>query len=101
MTDKPAPKSAAERKRAQRLRQRERGEPSLPAFDAALREAVFASYQSGGLTIEIPDLVQAVVERLACIPGVSESGCRATVKALLARPSGMIRESNCPEAGHA
>jgi hypothetical protein len=49
MSEKLSPKSAAERKRAQRQRMRERGEPSIAAFDSALREAVFSSYQAGRL----------------------------------------------------
>lgn len=53
--------SPADRQRACRQRKRERGEPSIPAFDSALREAVFTAYQSGQLSLDIPDLVQAVV----------------------------------------
>ncbi|MEH2573991.1 hypothetical protein V1278_003188 [Bradyrhizobium sp. AZCC 1577] len=76
--------SPAERKRAQRRRMRSAGQPSIQNFDRALREAVFASYQTGELSIDIPDLVQKVVEQLS-VGDVTDRGCRTTVKALLAK----------------
>lgn len=75
--------SAADRQRACRQRKREGGAPPIPVFDGALREAVFASYQAGELSVDIPDLVQKVVEQLAADGPVSDRGCRVTVKALL------------------
>jgi hypothetical protein len=66
-----------------RQRKREGGAPPIPVFDRALREAMFASYQAGELSIDIPDLVQKVVKQLASDGPVSDRGCRVTVKALL------------------
>ncbi|WP_038965558.1 hypothetical protein [Bradyrhizobium diazoefficiens] len=81
MMEKKAPRSAAERKRAQRQRMRERGQPDAAAFDSALPEHVLGLYQAGELSIQIPDLVQAVVERLAAAGTASDRGCRETVRA--------------------
>lgn len=83
--DKKQAMTAAERQRACRARKRERGQPAVPAFDAALREHVLGLYQDGQLSIDIPDLVQAVVERLAAEGVASERGCRDTVRTLLAK----------------
>ena len=44
---------------------------------------MLSAYQEGELTVDIPDLVQAVIERLSADGGASERGCRVTVKALL------------------
>lgn len=77
--------SAADRQRACRQRKRTGGAPSITVFDRALREAVLASYQAGELAIDIPDLVQQVVERLSADGTVSDRGCRSVVKALLDR----------------
>ena len=82
---KPVALTAAERQRACRARKRERGQPAVPAFDAALREHVFSLYQSGELSIEIPDLVAAVVARMAAAGAATERGCRDTVRTLLAK----------------
>lgn len=85
MSEKPTPKSAAERKRAQRQRMRDGGRPAIPAFDRALRDALFASYQAGSLVVDIPELVQNVVRSMASDGDVSERGCREIVRGLLAR----------------
>jgi hypothetical protein len=85
MTEQASAMSPAERKRAQRQRMLNAGQPSIQNFDRALREAVFASYQTGDLSIEIPDLVQKVVEQLSAEGHVTDRGCRTTVKALLAK----------------
>jgi hypothetical protein len=50
MKDKQPAKTAAERKRAQRQRMRERGRPDTSTFDAALREHVLGLYQAGELS---------------------------------------------------
>jgi hypothetical protein len=80
--------TAAERQRVCRARKRERGQPSVPAFDSALREHVFALYQAGELQIDIPDLVRIVTERLAAAGAASERGCRDTVRSLLSKAGG-------------
>jgi hypothetical protein len=77
--------SPAERNRAQRQRMRDGGQTSIQNFDRALREAVFASYQTGELAVDIPDLVKKVVEQLSAAGPVCDRGCRTTVKALLAK----------------
>jgi hypothetical protein len=87
MSEKQSAKSAADRQRQCRQRKRQIGSPSIPVFDRALREVLFASYQAGDLSIDIPDLVQAVVERVAGSADVTERGCRETG----ARPAGQSR----------
>lgn len=77
--------SPADRQRVCRQRKRANGAPTVQVFDRALREAVFSSYQAGELSIDIPDLVQKVVEQLSADGQITERGCRSTVKALLAK----------------
>ncbi|MCU1349578.1 MAG: hypothetical protein JWO56_2608 [Acidobacteria bacterium] len=93
MSEKQPAKTAAERKRAQRQRERASGKPAIPDFDRALREAVFASYQAGELSIDIPELVQSVVARVSDAEWVNERGCRDVVRSLL--------EKKIPAGGHA
>lgn len=63
MTETPTSASPADRQRACRARKREFGAPLISVFDRALREALFASYQAGDLSIDIPDVVRRATER--------------------------------------
>ncbi|MDB6166016.1 MAG: hypothetical protein JWQ83_1156 [Lacunisphaera sp.] len=78
-------KSPADRQRACRERKRAAGAPLVSAFDKALRDALFAAYQAGDLTIAIPDVVRAATDRLTTDGLASERGCRTVVHALMAR----------------
>jgi hypothetical protein len=85
MTDTQTARSPADRQRACRARKRESGAPLISVFDRALREALFASYQAGDLSIDIPDVVRSATELLTASGAASDRGCRSVVTALLAR----------------
>ncbi|MCG2645194.1 MULTISPECIES: hypothetical protein [Bradyrhizobium] len=81
MKNRPPAKTLAKRKRAQRQRMRERGQLDAQTFDATLRDPVLGLYQSGEPSLDIRDLVRAVVTRLANADGTTDRGCRETVRA--------------------
>ena len=77
--------TVAERARASRARRKEAGEPPLATFDRALREAVFAAYGAGALSIDVPDLVGSVTASLLKNSEHKERGVASLVRALAAK----------------
>jgi hypothetical protein len=59
------PKSDSDRARACRERKREAGEPAIPAFDRVLRDELFRKYHAGELTVDLLELINLTVNRIA------------------------------------
>jgi hypothetical protein len=76
------PKSVAERARDAGNRRRENGQPSISAFDRALREVVLGLATSDEQTFFMPDLVNAVQARLLRAGICTPRGFRDAVIAL-------------------
>jgi hypothetical protein len=71
-----APKSDRDRARACRERKREAGEPAIPAFDRVLRDELFRAYHAGELTVDLLELMNRVVGRIAGDDARKQRGCR-------------------------
>jgi hypothetical protein len=75
MTENPAPKSDRERAQACRARKREAGEPAIPAFDRVPRDEFFKKYHAGELTVDLLELINLTVGRIAGEDPRKQRGC--------------------------
>jgi hypothetical protein len=78
----PTPKSDRERARACRDRKREAGEPAIPAFDRVLRDELFLKYHAGELTVDLLELINLTVNRIAGDDARKQRGCRQIIVTL-------------------
>jgi hypothetical protein len=58
------------------------GEPLIPAFDRTLRDELFRTYHAGELTIDILELMNRVVGRIADGDARKVRGCRQIIVTL-------------------
>lgn len=79
--------SPAERSAASRARRAERGAPTVPAVDRALRTVIFQRARTSD-AIGIDDLIPAVVNLLMADGRLTQRGCLAAVRTLIAQTEG-------------
>ncbi len=77
-----APKSDRDRARACRERKLKAGEPAIPAFDRVLRDELFRTYHAGELTVDLLELMNRVVDRIAAGDARKQRGCRQIIVTL-------------------